>query len=418
MPAGNGKPTAGDLLTRSSSPPAVIPVDQSDWRPADARWLAGGKRVVAVLAVLLLLLPAIPVQIVEHGRPNFDPIPFAFHGFGDDATNTDATRASAEPPGVYWRWSVSPLAVQSWEENPRALPLWQWTHVLLPGLVALAALVGLTQSTSRRSVLLLAAGTLLLLSVTELGFSSVPFLSPELVWYEFPDRVVAVNVQLEGAPHLYQGTVLAVIIVLVGLHRAVMHGACGPLSRFASLVAGVLVGAALLFGLSGGFIHTRWSLLIEPDLSLDEFADFRVGEWVAVGLVALSRLAYLALVVFSLFLAGGAGRRMARVGFVWGVIFLAADLAVPIAEGAQTGYYVLTLTGGQYDRMLHTGILLHRLLPVAAGVVFLVSGYSRLAVSLTRGGRAGGEAAAEVPTSASVQNPSTQGAPDGRRESD
>ena len=264
----------------SATAPEVRPAGELLWSPKDRRWLAGGRWLHGVLAILLLLLLAVPVQIVEESRPIIDT-----GGFFDDEDTGET-----EAPGVYWRWSApsdSGLRSDAELDARKAMSATErWTAALAPVLAGVLALISLFQPAPRRAVLLIVAGMPLVLQIWHWGMGSEAIIfEPWVEEYHFSVFVQAIGVSLEGEPHLYWlywWWPLALVVLLIGIHRGVMRGGRGPIARFICLGAGVPLGVALAFFLLqvtvGGNV---WSLISEV-VGSEEAEQFRAGEWTAV----------------------------------------------------------------------------------------------------------------------------------------
>ncbi len=394
---------------KPAPPPEVRPVSELEWIPKDARWLTGGRRLHAVLAIVLLLLIALPVMIGGPEHPMDEGPP------GNTAGDGVRTR---EAPGVYWRWSeptgptLFPGIINANDRLRYAVT--RWLAALLPAIAAILVLISLRLRGTGRMLLLASAGLLL----------------AEEVWRYLPGliRIVFDHDMLPNAfrqsgrapfrekVYLGEGSLQFPLLLLLGvLHGGsrCQHGSAPRLAVLILTLPLVLVAGFFIAGvcvdpsLTGFFIPSRFYVSHDPmDLST-----LMPCDWVAMGFVILARVAALALAVFGVFVAAGGDRRVMRAGFLTVVVLFGCGIAVQMAQGIQVGYFYWTKSAGRWDYFLRGGVLVHRLLPQAIGFVLIAAGLGRLttAVCVGRALRGGTPDLSSPPTSSAPddceQNP-------------
>ena len=358
--------------TEVHAAPMVLPAGQNILTPADEKWLTGGRRLHAVLAIVLLLLIALPVMIIEQGR------------LVDDWSSDDLFVGNQvpEPSGVYWRWSepANPTSVFSEGDGGSKLSqaVIRWFAALLPAIAAILVLISLRLRGTGRMLLLVSAG----------------FLLAEEVWYDLPgvadlififdsDMWSVISYSFADDVHLGGSGLL---LLLLGVFYG--GGKCrfGAVMRLAALILVLFLILDVGFFIVGVCIERTPESFFDPYfLDTLDFSKLLVGEWIAIGFVVLARMAELALAVFGILVAAGGDRRVMRAGFLAAAVLLGCEIAIQVAKGAQVGHFIWTESAGRWDRLLHGGVLVHRLLPQVIGFVLIAAGLGRLTTAVCVG---------------------------------
>jgi hypothetical protein len=351
--------------TPAAAPPPVIPVGGSDWRPADARWLAGGKRLHFTLGLLAVLILAVPLYWVDQSLPD------SYFSLSYYWPPSRASRDDWVPPaqGVHWRWSVL-----GWVEGPSSGKSFDvsvscrcWMTVVLPSATGVLVIVSLFLAPKPRSLTCLLAGMLMMHGGAMWDWGG--WLPTYGIW---PDWI---------GPQGFPGTLLFWMagpwLLAASAARAIARGPNGPLLHVVGILLPVLlwfvsVGLTSLIFLPSEGWEALWGT---KDTA---FSHERTLEYVARGFRVLRRLAPLVFGLLGIMSAVCRSR-----GIAAGIVFCFAAivgllLAVGVVEHVQLSIYIVQRSGGTWDRMLNWGQAIHSMLPGAIGLVLVVGSAARL----------------------------------------
>ncbi len=325
--------------------PSVILAGVSPWTESDQRRLDGGRRLCLILGIACVLLMAVPIGQV-----------FDASGQGH----------------LTFRW---PGHVRLNDYGLFSGPEWAgvlWGIVLLPAIGGGLAIVASFRRPFARGALTAAAGALLMFAGPVMV---APGFGITLRYYETMPDPGFVEAFLVGPLALNTDVRLLMLVVLliaivVGGHHAAMRARRHPMVRLPALLPTFLALPPLLYC---AIVSLRAMLYPAGQVvpvfgAAPDALDVMLSILNVCGLIAL-----LGVVLTALINAGTASDRVARSGFIFGVVGL------PMVGAGLTILAVFVLV-----RELEFGpaaailVALHNVLPFAAGVVLLIGGYSRM----------------------------------------
>ena len=334
--------SSSDSSTPTSSAPSVIPVSVSPWTESDQRRLDGGRRLCLILGIACVLLMAVPIGHVFDNSGNGY---LTFRWPGHVRLNDYGLFSGPEWAGVLWG------------------------IVLLPAIGGGLAIVASFRRPFARGALTAAAGALLMFAGPVMV---APGFGITLRYYETMPDPGFVEAFLVGPLALNTDVRLLVLMALlvalaVGGHHAAMRARRHPMVRLPALLPTFLALPPLLYC---AIVSLRAILypVVPVFGAAPDALDVMLSILNVCGLIAL-----LGVVLTALINAGTASDRVARSGFIFGVVGLPT-----VGAGLATLAVFVSVRELEFGPAAAILVALHNVLPFAAGIVLLISGYSRM----------------------------------------
>jgi hypothetical protein len=334
----------------------VRPAFGPRWGVYEQRRLHAGKGACFVFGVLLVLLTFTPVACIK------------LHSYNSSYSYRQARDEQTE---VLWRWSTQEQYSGTRAWGPEDMVVLRWIIALLPAALAALAIVAAFRPPWGRGVFAFLAGAGLLFCEPTMRSLAAPILMD--AGPLFPPYSVVYSLLFMSSSLMLAFLCLA---MATGGHRAAMYARGHFAARLAALIPAFFGTFPLLFGLMMAiYVVTRQA----PGISMPE------QPWltVVIAAVASGGIGILSLIVCGILgLVNGAlgDERVARSGHVFGIVGFIALLCCMLIFF----FSGITVGGASQDQMLGVGMLLHAVIPLAAGVVLVAGGYDRMWLCLLR----------------------------------
>ena len=339
--------SSSDSSTPTSSAPSVIPVSVSPWTESDQRRLDGGRRLCLILGIACVLLMAVPIGHWQTGEQG--------GGF----------------PVFRWPGHCKLHFNNSWF-NVHGWTFEVFLVLLLPALGGGLAVLAAFRKPWSRGLLALVAGLLLYAAGPVVSEFSYGYVRIKTDFGGFNSMFTVGPLALSATQRIVFVMVLLTALAAGGFHAA-MRGGRSPLIRITALLPSLLALPPLLF-LAHEVTHIPSELWTRHLATLDigQFGGGLlqlVADYSAVAVVFLMLCSALLAIINAVM----GNRAVACGGFVLTMlVFLSLGVflgihAVPTCLGATKSLGVFAVS-----------IAVHNLLPFVAGIVLLISGYSRM----------------------------------------